>query len=190
MRVFKKKLVKCYYRTYLVRIWYSLYKSFNFSLKYFFTIKYWEINPSKGNNRVVRRVEWDIELSAMLMVSAWHTLEMIYYTGRRWDKTIDSFSSYNLWARAVLGEPETWHAWAEWETRPHGTETRWTESSQDAVTEVSETRIETEGKCKLLTHVQLFVSSWTVAHQAPLSMEFCKNTRVGSHSLLQEIFPT
>ena len=57
MIVFKKKLVKCYYRTYLVSIWYSLYKSFNFSLKYFSTIKYWEINPPEGNNRVVRRVE-------------------------------------------------------------------------------------------------------------------------------------
>lgn len=50
MIVFKKELVKYYYRTYLVSILYSLYKSFNFSLKYFFTIKYWEINlnPPKG----------------------------------------------------------------------------------------------------------------------------------------------
>ena len=190
MIVFKKKLVKCYYRTYLVSIWYSLYKSFNFSLKYFSTIKYWEINPPKGNNRVVRRVEWDIGLSAMLVVNAWHTLEMICYTGRRWDKTIDSFSSYNLWARAVLGEPETRHASAGWETRPHGTEIGWIERSQDAVTEVSETRVETEGKRELLTHVQLLVSPWTLSHEALLSMEFCKDTRVGSHSLLQEIFPT
>ena len=34
-------------------------------------------------------------------------------------------------------------------------------------------------------------SQWTVAHQAPLSMEFLsKNTGVGRHSLLQGIFPT
>lgn len=46
--VFKKKLIKCYYRTYLARIWYSLYKFFNFSLKYFYN-KYWEINSQKAN---------------------------------------------------------------------------------------------------------------------------------------------
>ena len=46
---------------------------------------------------VVRRVGSDIELSAMLMVSAWHILEMIIYcTGRRWDKMIDPFNSNNL----------------------------------------------------------------------------------------------
>ena len=39
--------------------------------------------------------------------------------------------------------------------------------------------------------VQLFVTPWTIAHQALLSMEFSgKNTGVGSHSLLQGIFPT
>ena len=39
--------------------------------------------------------------------------------------------------------------------------------------------------------VQLFATSWTVACQAPLSMEFPgKNTGVGCHFLLQEIFPT
>ena len=37
----------------------------------------------------------------------------------------------------------------------------------------------------------LFVISWTVAHQTPLSMNSPgKNTGVGSHSLLQGIFPT
>ena len=35
------------------------------------------------------------------------------------------------------------------------------------------------------------VTSWTVALQAPLSMEFSgKNTRVGCHFLLQGIFLT
>ena len=35
------------------------------------------------------------------------------------------------------------------------------------------------------------VTSWTIVCQAPLSMEFSsKNTRVGSHSLLQGIFLT
>ena len=45
---------------------------------------------------------------------------------------------------------------------------------------------------KLLNCVRLFEVPWTVARQAPLSMEFSpvKNTGVGSHSLLQEIFPT
>ena len=34
-------------------------------------------------------------------------------------------------------------------------------------------------------HVQLFVTVWTVAHQAPLSVEFSKQEAgVGSHSLL------
>ena len=41
-------------------------------------------------------------------------------------------------------------------------------------------------------HVWLFVTSWTVAHQAPLSMGNSpgKNTGVGFHALLQGIFPT
>ena len=38
----------------------------------------------------------------------------------------------------------------------------------------------------------LFVTLWTVAHQAPLSMGFSqgKNTGVGCHAFLQRIFPT
>ena len=40
------------------------------------------------------------------------------------------------------------------------------------------------------SHVQLFATLWTEASQAPLSMEFSKNTRVGCHALLQGIFPT
>ena len=44
---------------------------------------------------------------------------------------------------------------------------------------------------KLLSRVRLFTTPWTVAHQAPPSMAFSgKNTGVGSHSLLQRIFPT
>ena len=38
--------------------------------------------------------------------------------------------------------------------------------------------------------VRLFVTSWTIAHQAPLSMELSKNTGVGCHSLLHGMFPT
>ena len=39
---------------------------------------------------------------------------------------------------------------------------------------------------QLLSHVQLFVTSWTVALQAPLSMRFpTKNTGVVCHFLLQ-----
>ena len=38
---------------------------------------------------------------------------------------------------------------------------------------------------------RLFATLWTVARQAPLSMEFSsKNTGVGCHTLLQGIFPT
>ena len=37
----------------------------------------------------------------------------------------------------------------------------------------------------------MFATPWTVAHQAPLSVESPdKNTGVGSHFLLQGIFPT
>ena len=44
---------------------------------------------------------------------------------------------------------------------------------------------------KTLSRVQLFATSWTVAHQAPPSMNFPgKNTGVGCHFLLQGIFPT
>ena len=34
--------------------------------------------------------------------------------------------------------------------------------------------------CKLLSHVQLFEISWTVAHQAPLSMEFSRQEWVAT----------
>ena len=42
-----------------------------------------------------------------------------------------------------------------------------------------------------LSHVWLFETPWTTAHQAPLSMEFLgKNTGVGCHFLIQGIFPS
>ena len=49
-----------------------------------------------------------------------------------------------------------------------------------------------EVKCWSLGRVWLFATPWTVARQVPLSMEFFsgKNTGVGSHFLLQRIFPT
>ena len=44
-------------------------------------------------------------------------------------------------------------------------------------------------KQKSLSWVQLFATPWTVAHQAPVSMEsWGKNTGVGCHFLLQGIF--
>ena len=43
--------------------------------------------------------------------------------------------------------------------------------------------------CSRFSHVQLFVSPWTVAYQAPLSMGLpYKNTGVGYNFLLQGIF--
>ena len=46
----------------------------------------------------------------------------------------------------------------------------------------------------MLSHfsrIQLFVTPWTVAHQAPLSMGSPgRNTGVGCHVLLEGIFPT
>ena len=46
-------------------------------------------------------------------------------------------------------------------------------------------------KAKLLSHVQLFATLWTVARLAPTSLRFSgKNTGVGCHFLLQGIFPT
>ena len=41
----------------------------------------------------------------------------------------------------------------------------------------------------MLSCVQLFATPCTVARQAPLSMEFSKNTGVGCHFLPQRIFP-
>ena len=41
------------------------------------------------------------------------------------------------------------------------------------------------------SHVRLFATPWTVAHQAPLSMGFTKQEHwSGLHALLQGIFPT
>ena len=48
-----------------------------------------------------------------------------------------------------------------------------------------------KGKCQSLSRVWLFVTPWTVAHQAPLSMDSPgKNTGVGCHALLQGILLT
>ena len=41
--------------------------------------------------------------------------------------------------------------------------------------------------CAPWTQSFFFVTPWTVAHQAPLSVEFPKNTGVGYHFLLQGI---
>ena len=44
---------------------------------------------------------------------------------------------------------------------------------------------------QLLSRVRLFATPWIKAYQAPPSMRFSgKNTGVGCHFLLQEIFPT
>ena len=44
---------------------------------------------------------------------------------------------------------------------------------------------------KLLSSAQLFATLWTIARQAPLSMDFPgKKTGVACHALLQGIFPT
>ena len=44
--------------------------------------------------------------------------------------------------------------------------------------------------CQLLSHVRLFAAPWTVAHQAPLSMEFpSKKIEVGCQLLLQGNLP-
>ena len=42
----------------------------------------------------------------------------------------------------------------------------------------------------LLSHVWLFAIPWTVAHQAPLCMEFSRQEYWSGHSFLQGIFPT
>ena len=43
----------------------------------------------------------------------------------------------------------------------------------------------------ILSHVQVFLTSWTVAHEAPRPYNFPqKNTGVGCHFFLQGIFPT
>ena len=46
-------------------------------------------------------------------------------------------------------------------------------------------------RAQLLSHVWLFATTWTTAHQPPLSMVFSgKNTGAGCHFLLQGIFLT
>ena len=48
-----------------------------------------------------------------------------------------------------------------------------------------------EVKVKSLSHVRLFVTSWTVAYQAPPSMGFSRQEYwSGCHFLLQRISPT
>ena len=45
-------------------------------------------------------------------------------------------------------------------------------------------------RCCRFSRVQLIATLGTVAHQAPLSMGFSKNTGVDCHALLQGIFPS
>ena len=60
----------------------------------------------------------------------------------------------------------------------------------DAHHEVSKLILE-KWKCSSLSHVQLFVTPWTVACQALLFMEFSRRQYgVDCHALLQGIFPT
>ena len=50
--------------------------------------------------------------------------------------------------------------------------------------------LEKKWKCYSFSHVWVFATPWTVARQAPLSMEFSRlNTGVGCHAFLQGIFP-
>ena len=43
---------------------------------------------------------------------------------------------------------------------------------------------------QLQSHIQLFATLWTIAHQAPTSMGFCRQEYwSGRHALLQGIFP-
>ena len=42
---------------------------------------------------------------------------------------------------------------------------------------------------RCFSHVLLFVTPWTAAHQAPLCMQFSKNTRVVCHALFQGLLP-
>jgi len=44
--------------------------------------------------------------------------------------------------------------------------------------------------CQSLSHVQLFVTPWTVAHQAPLSMGILQIRILGCHALLQGNLPS
>ena len=64
-------------------------------------------------------------------------------------------------------------------------------SNQSTLKEISPEYSLERKKMKSLSHVQLFETPWTVAHQAPHPWDFPgKNTGVGCHFLLQEIFPT
>ena len=46
-------------------------------------------------------------------------------------------------------------------------------------------------KVKSLSHIHLFATPWTVAHQAPSSMGFSRQEYwIGCHAILQGIFPT
>ena len=53
-------------------------------------------------------------------------------------------------------------------------------------------KVKVKVKLKSLSCVRLFATPWTVAYQTPLSLGFFpgKNTGMGCHFLLQEIFPT
>ena len=79
-----------------------------------------------------------------------NTLECIFSTG---SSSGDSSQMFECVCRLVVKE--------------HGFEaTLWAGPTQGPV------HLEKERKVKLLSHVQFFVTPWTIAYQAPLSMEF------------------
>ena len=93
-------------------------------------------------------------------------------------------SQENVWGGSCGWEQDGWTSWQMW--------VQWLSSSPplcpcDMFTSTVPSA-EPEHAC-MLSHLRLFVTPWTVARQAPLSMGFSsKNTEVGSHSLFQGIF--
>ena len=80
-----------------------------------------------------------------------------------------------------------------WHTAAHGITQSQTQLSNKTIKQRhEEIRNELKSMCaQLLSHVQVFATTWTVAHQDPLSMEFSRKEYWSDcHFLLQGIFLT
>jgi len=101
----------------------------------------------------------------------------------RWLDSIANSTDMNLSKlRVIMKDREDWRAAVHWVTKSQTWFSDWTTTTQleyqvtrkELVTKVSSSAWKWKVKVKTLSHVCLFATPWTAAHQAPPSMGFSR----------------